>query len=99
MVQWASIEMFCACVVANAAFYYALLKDLSRGHSKSSSQMTALAIRQSTIQRIQSNDKWNSQQLPREITSDSLIAPAATYMNSWKGFEDTFPAATHIEER
>jgi hypothetical protein len=31
-VQWASIEILCACIVTNAAFYYALLKDWQRGH-------------------------------------------------------------------
>ncbi|KAK2051870.1 hypothetical protein LY76DRAFT_610285 [Colletotrichum caudatum] len=30
--MWASIEILCACVVANTAFYYALLKDCQRGH-------------------------------------------------------------------
>lgn len=36
--QWASIEILCACVVANAAFFYAIVKDLqSRSHSHSSS--------------------------------------------------------------
>ncbi|KAK2031670.1 hypothetical protein LX32DRAFT_584391 [Colletotrichum zoysiae] len=30
--MWASIEILCACVVANTAFYYALLKDYQRGH-------------------------------------------------------------------
>ncbi|EFQ30451.1 hypothetical protein CGRA01v4_09994 [Colletotrichum graminicola] len=30
--MWASIEILCACIVANAAFYYALLKDYQLGH-------------------------------------------------------------------
>ncbi|KAH6673915.1 hypothetical protein F5X68DRAFT_40765 [Plectosphaerella plurivora] len=30
--MWASIEILCACIVTNAAFYYALLKDWQRGH-------------------------------------------------------------------
>ncbi|WQF85204.1 hypothetical protein CDEST_10218 [Colletotrichum destructivum] len=30
--MWASIEILCACVVANTAFFYALLKDYQRGH-------------------------------------------------------------------
>ncbi|KAK7433343.1 hypothetical protein QQZ08_000282 [Neonectria magnoliae] len=30
--QWASIEILCACVVANTPFFYALLKDLQRRH-------------------------------------------------------------------
>ncbi|KAH6955638.1 hypothetical protein BKA56DRAFT_706486 [Ilyonectria sp. MPI-CAGE-AT-0026] len=35
---WASIEIVCACVVANAAFFYALAKDLqSRNHTHSTS--------------------------------------------------------------
>ncbi|KAH8686371.1 hypothetical protein BGZ61DRAFT_533913 [Ilyonectria robusta] len=35
---WASIEILCACVVANAAFFYAIVKDLqSRSHSHGSS--------------------------------------------------------------
>ncbi|KAH7016688.1 hypothetical protein EDB80DRAFT_703295 [Ilyonectria destructans] len=33
---WASVEIVCACVVANAAFFYALVKDLqSRNHTHS----------------------------------------------------------------
>ncbi|KAM6513518.1 hypothetical protein FALCPG4_015923 [Fusarium falciforme] len=30
---WASIELLCACVVANTAFFYALFKDFQRGHN------------------------------------------------------------------
>lgn len=30
--QWASIEILCACIVTNTAFFYALLKDWQRGH-------------------------------------------------------------------
>ncbi|KAK1673117.1 hypothetical protein BDP55DRAFT_556926 [Colletotrichum godetiae] len=30
--MWASIEILCACIVANTAFFYALLKDYQRGH-------------------------------------------------------------------
>ncbi|KAM5349007.1 hypothetical protein ACJ41O_008830 [Fusarium nematophilum] len=30
--QWASIEVLCACIVANTAFFYALFKDIQRGH-------------------------------------------------------------------
>lgn len=30
--MWASIEILCACIVTNTAFYYALLKDWQRGH-------------------------------------------------------------------
>ncbi|KPM39234.1 hypothetical protein AK830_g7359 [Neonectria ditissima] len=30
--MWASIEILCACVVANTPFFYALLKDLQRRH-------------------------------------------------------------------
>ncbi|KAK2008999.1 hypothetical protein LZ32DRAFT_661608 [Colletotrichum eremochloae] len=30
--MWASIEILCACIVANTAFYYALWKDYQRGH-------------------------------------------------------------------
>ncbi|KAH7120717.1 hypothetical protein EDB81DRAFT_814601 [Dactylonectria macrodidyma] len=29
---WASIEVLCACIVANTAFFYALFKDIQRGH-------------------------------------------------------------------
>ncbi|KAH7000406.1 hypothetical protein EDB80DRAFT_723920 [Ilyonectria destructans] len=29
---WASIEILCACVVANTAFFYALVKDIQRPH-------------------------------------------------------------------
>jgi len=32
---WASIEIATACFVSNVAFYYALLKDLRKGHSNS----------------------------------------------------------------
>ncbi|KAH8736634.1 hypothetical protein BGZ61DRAFT_490240 [Ilyonectria robusta] len=36
--SWASIEIVCACVVANAAFFYALVKDLqSRNHTHNTS--------------------------------------------------------------
>lgn len=37
--QWASIETLCACIVANTAFFYTLVKDLQgrHSHSKSSS--------------------------------------------------------------
>ncbi|KAM5356843.1 hypothetical protein ACJ41O_003489 [Fusarium nematophilum] len=35
--QWASVEVICACVVANAAFFYALFKDFQGGgHGHSS---------------------------------------------------------------
>ncbi|KAH7140916.1 hypothetical protein EDB81DRAFT_67651 [Dactylonectria macrodidyma] len=35
---WASVEIVCACIVANAAFFYAIVKDLqSRSHSHDSS--------------------------------------------------------------
>ncbi|KAF5022184.1 hypothetical protein F66182_5771 [Fusarium sp. NRRL 66182] len=30
--QWASIEIMCACVVANTPFFYAIVKDLQRQH-------------------------------------------------------------------
>ncbi|KAJ3531885.1 hypothetical protein NM208_g8683 [Fusarium decemcellulare] len=30
--MWASVEILCACVVANTPFFYALLKDLQRRH-------------------------------------------------------------------
>ncbi|OLN87728.1 hypothetical protein CCHL11_05680 [Colletotrichum chlorophyti] len=30
--MWASIEILCACIVANTAFFYALMKDYQRGH-------------------------------------------------------------------
>ncbi|KAF2177338.1 hypothetical protein K469DRAFT_742554 [Zopfia rhizophila CBS 207.26] len=29
---WASIEIMCACIVANTAFYFTLLRDVQRGH-------------------------------------------------------------------
>ncbi|KAK1990194.1 hypothetical protein LX36DRAFT_754300 [Colletotrichum falcatum] len=31
--MWASIEILCACIVANAAFYFAVMKDYQRGHA------------------------------------------------------------------
>jgi hypothetical protein len=98
MVQWASIEVFCACVVANAAFYYALLKDLSRGHNNSPSQMTALAVRQSTVGTAQTIEDWKLQKLPREITFGPLPSTATGSMNSGKGLDDGLPTSTHIEE-
>ncbi|KAH6884888.1 hypothetical protein B0T10DRAFT_492941 [Thelonectria olida] len=33
--MWASIEILCACVVANTAFYYAFFKEVQRGHDTS----------------------------------------------------------------
>ncbi|KAL4731476.1 hypothetical protein ACLX1H_000444 [Fusarium chlamydosporum] len=30
--MWASIEILCACIVANTPFFYALIKDLKRQH-------------------------------------------------------------------
>ncbi|KAF2096908.1 hypothetical protein NA57DRAFT_78498 [Rhizodiscina lignyota] len=41
--MWASIEMATSCIVANFAFYYALLKDLRDGHSNSAATMSAAA--------------------------------------------------------
>ena len=100
MLQWASIEMFCACVVANAAVYFALIKDISRGHSKSSSQMTALAMRQSTtVHSIRSNDTWNEQEPPRKTTwNEAGSANKGMDLPSWKDAEDGLaPAASHLE--
>jgi len=34
---WASIEIMCACIVANTAFYFTLLLDVQRGHDPRSS--------------------------------------------------------------
>jgi hypothetical protein len=31
--QWASVEIVSACIVANAAFYYALIKDIQSAHN------------------------------------------------------------------
>lgn len=40
--QWASIEILCACIVANTAFFYTLVKDFqSRSHSHASNNGTA----------------------------------------------------------
>jgi hypothetical protein len=33
--MWASIEMLCACIVANTAFFYTVVKDLQGRHSHS----------------------------------------------------------------
>lgn len=64
--------MFCACVVANAAFYYALLKDLSRGHNNSTSQMTPLAVRRSTRWTAQASEARKPQELQIEVELDSF---------------------------
>jgi len=54
--RWASVEILCACIVANAAFYYALLKDLQRGHD--SRFTTSEPTRDDVyLQRVQSADQ------------------------------------------
>jgi hypothetical protein len=99
MVQWASIEMFSACIVANAAFYYALLKDLSRGHDKAPSLMTASAVRQSSLRASQTNQDWMSRNLSRGITLGPVSATAARSMNGGKELDDDgFPTSIHVEK-
>ncbi|QDS73455.1 hypothetical protein FKW77_008879 [Venturia effusa] len=43
--RWASIEIVTACLVANVAFFYALLKDLRDGHSDSRASISSTAAR------------------------------------------------------
>ncbi|KAH7253015.1 hypothetical protein FSOLCH5_013848 [Fusarium solani] len=43
--KWASIEILCACVVANTPFFYALLKDLQRQHDDRTAGTASVAHR------------------------------------------------------
>jgi len=97
--RWASIEMFCACVVANGAFYYALIKDLSRGHSNSPSQMTPLGVRQSSFRTSQSSGASKSPK-QQEIILDGYKLPATVtrFMKGGKWLDNGLPIATHVED-
>lgn len=42
MLQWASIEIVCACVIANAAFFQAVFLDFKGGSGKHSAVSTTM---------------------------------------------------------
>lgn len=48
-VQWASIEIVTACLVANVAFFYALLRELRDGHSNSKAMISTSTARSSVV--------------------------------------------------
>lgn len=63
--QWASIEILCACIVANTAFFYALLKEFQRGHDSRAGESGNVPQNSFYLQSIPSvNPKDNSQSDP-----------------------------------
>jgi hypothetical protein len=54
--QWASIEILGACIVANTAFFYAIFKDMHRGHNSRATNSAPTAVPNSFyMQTIPSN--------------------------------------------
>lgn len=62
--MWASIEILCACIVANAAFYFALVRDIQRGHDPrfSTSERTQNDLYMEQIQSKPSEPRNSDQQ-------------------------------------
>ncbi|KAI1073313.1 hypothetical protein LB507_010899 [Fusarium sp. FIESC RH6] len=71
--MWASIEILCACVVANTPFFYALLKDLQRQHDDRPERSPSNATNPSDFYDLQSLP--SSAGAPIQMPIPPLISP------------------------
>ncbi|CAG7566076.1 unnamed protein product [Fusarium equiseti] len=71
--MWASIEILCACIVANTPFFYALLKDLQRQHDDRPERSPSNATNPSDFYDLQSLP--SSAGAPAQLPIPPLISP------------------------
>ncbi|KAH7114161.1 hypothetical protein B0J13DRAFT_600155 [Dactylonectria estremocensis] len=62
--MWASIEILCACVVANTAFFYALFKDFQQGHDSRVGNSRNVGQNSFYMQSIPSTSRHARESLP-----------------------------------
>ncbi|KAF4994631.1 hypothetical protein FGRMN_5676 [Fusarium graminum] len=70
--MWASIEILCACVVANTPFFYALVKDLQRQHDDRPERSPSNATNQGHFFDLQSLPSSAGVQMPARSSPDAL---------------------------